>query len=666
MGRYHNGVRLTYFGPKTRTPTVRRTYDSRDRLARKSDPDGLTIEYTYDAAGNLVSRVSPSQSLVYTYDARNRLETVTRTIDGAPAQVTRYAYDAAGNRREMQGADGTRTEYTYDARHRLASLVKRTAAGALLAGMAYTVDDSGLRTALTESDPAGTTRSVTYAYDALKRLTAETITHRDPARNRTSTWTYDRVGNRLTQTIHTAVGTVGAASAATVYTYDANDRLTSETTTVGAASAATMTYTYDANGNTLQKTTPSGPIEYAYDDANRLTEMRQASERTTYAYDADGLRIAQTRHPASGAPVTTRYLQDPSYAYSQVIEQWRKEGAGATTLEATYAFADDLIAQTRYAGVAATTSFVQADGFGSVRWLTDAAGGITDAVEYDAFGNEIGRSGTTPVEHRYRGEQFDPGLGFYYLRARWMDPGVGRFVLQDDWHGDRQRPLSLNKYLYGAGDPVNRIDPSGYLDLVQTSLTLNTHAILAMGARVVGAATGMFIGSRINNIVSSRAAARACAARYATGLRSFGAGDCSDVRMPIVFMSESKMPGIGEHVMKSMAQGSPAIVHRTFLLKLTNRLVATAKCRRGMSISIVNAGTSCDEYPFASTYEGGLGSTVAKVPWLSNLIQGGVLSGFYSACMVEPEVLPLNEFLVLPVANGPAGANFQCRYFGAR
>ena len=448
-------------------------YDTRDRLIRKSDPDGLTIEYTYDAAGNLVSRVSPSQSLVYTYDARNRLETVTRTIDGAPPQLTRYAYDAAGNRREMQGADGTRTEYAYDARHRLASLIKRSAAGALLVGMAYTVDASGMRTAITESDPAGTTRTVAYAYDALKRLTAEAIAHRDPTRNRTSTWTYDRVGNRLTQTVQTAQGTVGAASAATTYTYDANDRLTSETSTVGAASAATL-YTYDANGNTITKTTPSGPIEYTYDDANRLAEMRQSGERTTYAYDADGLRIAQTRYPATGDPVTTRYLQDPSYAYSQVIEQWRREGAGATQLEATYAFADDLIAQTRYAGAAATTAFVQADGFGSVRWLTDAAGVVTDAVEYDAFGNEVYRSGSTATEHLYRGEQFDPNLGFYYLRARWMDPGEGRMIGMDPFRGSRADPASLQEYVYANANPANFIDPSGLMTLqeIQTSTSI--------------------------------------------------------------------------------------------------------------------------------------------------------------------------------------------------
>jgi len=31
----------------------------------------------------------------------------------------------------------------------------------------------------------------------------------------------------------------------------------------------------------------------------------------------------------------------------------------------------------------------------------------------------------------------------------------------DSFEGDRQDPLSLHKYLYCAGDPINRIDPSG-------------------------------------------------------------------------------------------------------------------------------------------------------------------------------------------------------------
>jgi len=52
---------------------------------------------------------------------------------------------------------------------------------------------------------------------------------------------------------------------------------------------------------------------------------------------------------------------------------------------------------------------------GSVRQLTDAL--VTDTYDYDAFGNLIYRSGTTPNDYLYAGEQFGANLGFYYLRS---------------------------------------------------------------------------------------------------------------------------------------------------------------------------------------------------------------------------------------------------------
>lgn len=52
---------------------------------------------------------------------------------------------ATGNRTAMISG-GVRNEYAYDRRHRLSSLIKRTAAGALLLAMNYSVDASGMRT----------------------------------------------------------------------------------------------------------------------------------------------------------------------------------------------------------------------------------------------------------------------------------------------------------------------------------------------------------------------------------------------------------------------------------------------------------------------------------------------------------------------------------------
>jgi RHS repeat-associated protein len=56
---------------------------------------------------------------------------------------------------------------------------------------------------------------------------------------------------------------------------------------------------------------------------------------------------------------------------------------------------------------------------------------ITDTYDYDAFGNEVHSAGTTPNNFLYRGDQFDPDLGLYYLRARYYNPATGRFMSRD-------------------------------------------------------------------------------------------------------------------------------------------------------------------------------------------------------------------------------------------
>jgi RHS repeat-associated protein len=101
---------------------------------------------------------------------------------------------------------------------------------------------------------------------------------------------------------------------------------------------------------------------------------------------------------------------------------------------------------------------------GTVRQLTNSAGATTDSYEYDAYGNLLNSTGTTPNAYMYRGEAFDSDLGLYYLRARWMNPLTGRFMSRDPNEGSPRVPATLHKYLYTGGDPVNRIDPRGRAD----------------------------------------------------------------------------------------------------------------------------------------------------------------------------------------------------------
>ncbi len=60
----------------------------------------------------------------------------------------------------------------------------------------------------------------------------------------------------------------------------------------------------------------------------------------------------------------------------------------------------------------------------------------------------------------FTGEMADV-TGLTYLRARYYSPLEGRFMSRDTWEGDARRPLSMNRWMYVEGNPVNLIDPSG-------------------------------------------------------------------------------------------------------------------------------------------------------------------------------------------------------------
>jgi len=60
--------------------------------------------------------------------------------------------------------------------------------------------------------------------------------------------------------------------------------------------------------------------------------------------------------------------------------------------------------------------------------------------------------------------------------ARYYNPSTGRFLSRDPLDGDPTDPQSLHKYLYAGGDPVNRIDPSGRADSIETIFTITVIA----------------------------------------------------------------------------------------------------------------------------------------------------------------------------------------------
>jgi RHS repeat-associated protein len=202
---------------------------------------------------------------------------------------------------------------------------------------------------------------------------------------------------------------------------------------------------------------------FTYDSENHLMTMSETGTSATVQYDGFGNRVSKT---VNG--VTTRYLVDDLNPTG--LPQVMDELNGSGLVERTYAYGLQRIDENQLISNVWTPSFYGYDGGGSVRQLTGTLGTITDSYDYDAFGNKINSTGTTPNNFLYRGEQYDSDLGLYYLRARYYNPLTGRFIGRDPEDGKIKIPATLHKYLYASGDPVNRIDPSGRGDLIEVSL----------------------------------------------------------------------------------------------------------------------------------------------------------------------------------------------------
>ena len=101
------------------------------------------------------------------------------------------------------------------------------------------------------------------------------------------------------------------------------------------------------------------------------------------------------------------------------------------------------------------------DAHGSVRQLTDASGEVTLANAYEPYGVLAQTAGSAQTSYGFTGEFTDPS-GMVYLRARMYSPNDGRFLTRDTWMGEYNRPLSLNRWGYVQGNPINYADPSGF------------------------------------------------------------------------------------------------------------------------------------------------------------------------------------------------------------
>ena len=121
-----------------------------------------------------------------------------------------------------------------------------------------------------------------------------------------------------------------------------------------------------------------------------------------------------------------------------------------------------------------TTCYLTYDHLGSVRVVTDQTGAVVSRHDYLPFGEEIaaGTAGRNNqfgagdnLSQRFTGKERDSESGLDYFGARYFGSALGRWTSPDVLNVTNDRLLNpsrtLNKYVYGADNPLSLVDPDG-------------------------------------------------------------------------------------------------------------------------------------------------------------------------------------------------------------
>ncbi len=385
------------------------TYDTRSNaLTQRTYGDPLTVG-TWSATVPSPINSSNYRETTFTWDKLDRQLTVSSPsvttgywsgssyVTSAGAITTTTTYDGGGNViKQTDGRNNSIFTYYDKAGHKVGQVDEERylttwavdGDGNVLTEVRYATAISGSTTISTSSDPFVLDDSLAAAND------------------RTTVFTYDKAGRRLTEkrlnvTAYTVSGSGVLSSDSTGYsliTYTYNGL--GEVLTKTEANGDTTTYAYDVAGRQTQvseasftdyqSNTVAPTTDQFYDGLNNLVRVREGKASsssidriTTYAYGAGG-RLASTTDAAGN---THTYGYDA--AGRVTTEAWsRVKADGSTTINELNASSYDLLGrvvwQTIWAQDPATSTW--------------SAGDVT-RTKYNTFGEVTDRGiGTTSVE----------------------------------------------------------------------------------------------------------------------------------------------------------------------------------------------------------------------------------------------------------------------------
>ncbi len=405
-------------------------------FANSFDVNGSPLSLAFQTAG------VTNFTLGYGYNAAAELTSMTSTWNDAThpgTLLSSAAYGPMGGLTSATLGNGDTEAFAYDQLDRLGcgAIAKN---GTTVYSVALS-NANGQCTTFSGSGYSGNGNVVSsqdsvngnwnYTYDDLNRLVSANATA-GPLNGTSMTWSYDRFGNRWSQT--------GANAQSNTYTGH-NNRID------GAA--------YDAAGNLLV----ANGNQYVYDDENRIVSVSLYLGGTaSYSYDAEGQRVRKV----AGTAVE-------EYVYDSAGHQFgTMQSSGAMKRIELYAGARHLAT---YDIASNATYFIHGDWQGTERLRTNSAGAAYESCTNLPFGDNQSCSGGADISPmHFTGKPRDTETNLDYFGARYYNSGMARWM-SPDWdakpatvpYAQFGNPQSLNLYGYVTDNPVSRQDGDGHL-----------------------------------------------------------------------------------------------------------------------------------------------------------------------------------------------------------
>lgn len=435
------------------------TYDNLGRITQVAYTIAGTnypVTYAYNAAGQMTSMTYPSGRIVRPgYDGVGRLAQVADTVNPTPyLSINSSDYNGAGEIKKLLLGNGITGQFSYNDHLQIATIryynpsAPTGTADVLNLSYDYTStaqpNNNGQIQAIHYYTVPGSedqTQSESFTYDAWSRLRQTQTLNSTAANTWNMNWSYDRLGNRLSQS-----GTGTATVSQPAFSIDSNTN-------------RIIGYCYDNAGNlTDENSCPAAgsPHKYTYDGANRLIQINAGA--ATYTYFGQ-LRIKKTNGDG-----TTIYI----YSGMKPIAEYAP-GAALTSPSKEYVYAGSQL----LASIAGTSTTYYHPDHLSNRAETDSSGNVIRRMGVFPYGESW--YDTTPSEKwKFTSYERDLGTGetgLDYAQFRYYNSGQGRFMTADLLAGDSTVPQSMNRYSYVLGDPMNLFDPAGLCGVVTVTVT---------------------------------------------------------------------------------------------------------------------------------------------------------------------------------------------------